>query len=49
MIGHGGRPPKIVDGSIVQGERIGEVTLLVRYEGKFVIVPVTDPQPGTGL
>ena len=39
---------KIVDGSIVQGERIGEVTLLVRYEGKFVIVPVTilNPAPG---
>ena len=39
---------KIVDGAIVQGERMGEATLLVRYEGKFVIVPVTilNPAPG---
>ena len=39
---------KIVDDSVVQGERTGEVTLLVRYEGKFVIVPVTilNPSPG---
>ncbi|HUG82008.1 MAG TPA: DUF1549 and DUF1553 domain-containing protein [Bryobacterales bacterium] len=39
---------KIVNGSVVEGERIGEATLMVRYEGKFVIVPVTilNPAPG---
>ncbi len=38
----------IVDGSGVKGERIGEATLLVRYQGKFAAVPVTvlNPKPG---
>jgi hypothetical protein len=38
-----------VDGSArVKGERKGEAALLVRYEGKFVAVPVTvlNPNPG---
>lgn len=32
----------------VAGERVGEATLLVRYEGKFATVPVTvlNPKPG---
>ena len=32
----------------VQGERIGEATLLVRYQGKFFALPVTvlNPKPG---
>ena len=32
----------------VKGARIGEATLLVRYEGKFSTVPVTvlNPKPG---
>ncbi len=32
----------------VQGERIGEATLLIRYQGKFATVPVTvlNPKPG---
>ncbi|MGH9631304.1 MAG: DUF1549 domain-containing protein, partial [Bryobacteraceae bacterium] len=35
-------------GSDVKGMRIGEATLLVRYEGKFETVPVTilNPKPG---
>ncbi len=34
--------------SSVKGERIGEATLLVRYQGKFSTVPVTvlNPKPG---
>jgi len=34
--------------SAVSGERIGEATLLVRYQGKFSTVPVTilNPKPG---
>ncbi len=34
--------------AIVKGERIGEATMLVRYEGKFGTVPVTvlNPKPG---
>lgn len=32
----------------IDGERVGEATLLVRYEGKFAAVPVTilNPKPG---
>ncbi len=32
----------------VKGARIGEATLLVRYQGKFTTVPVTvlNPKPG---
>ena len=38
----------VSDASVVEGVRVGEATLLVRYEGKFVIVPVTvlNPEPG---
>jgi hypothetical protein len=38
-----------VDGkSLVKGERVGEATLLVRYQGKLSTVPVTvlNPKPG---
>ena len=37
-----------VDGAKISGERIGEATLLVRYQGKFSTVPVTvlNPKPG---
>jgi hypothetical protein len=37
-----------VDGSKIAGERMGEATLLVRYQGKFSTVPVTvvNPKPG---
>jgi hypothetical protein len=37
-----------VDASKVHGERIGEATLLVRYQGKLSTVPVTilNPKPG---
>ena len=37
-----------VDGASVAGERVGEATLLVRYQGKFSTVPVTivNPKPG---
>jgi hypothetical protein len=43
--------PEIADvdaGTRVKGERTGEAALLVRYEGKFVAVPVTvlNPNPG---
>jgi hypothetical protein len=43
--------PEIADvdaGARVKGERTGEAALLVRYEGKFVAVPVTvlNPNPG---
>src|SRR5919197_3869975 len=36
------------DRPAVHGERVGEATLLVRYQGKFVAVPVTvlNPTPG---
>ena len=34
-----------VDNSIVRGMRKGESTLMVRYEGKFVMVPVTVLNP----
>ena len=39
---------KVSETSVVEGVRVGEATLLVRYEGKFVIVPVTvlNPEPG---
>ncbi len=39
---------KINDDGSVHGERIGEAAVLVRYEGKFVTVPVTilNPEPG---
>ena len=34
--------------SIIHGERVGEATLLVRYQGKFGAIPVTvlNPKPG---
>jgi hypothetical protein len=37
-----------VAGDVVTGKRVGEATLLVRYEGKFVALPVTvlNPKPG---
>jgi hypothetical protein len=37
-----------VEGSQVKGARVGEAAVLVRYEGKFVTVPVTvlNPKPG---
>jgi hypothetical protein len=37
-----------VAGDVVTGKRIGEATLLMRYEGKFVTLPVTvlNPRPG---
>ncbi|MFN3325447.1 MAG: DUF1549 and DUF1553 domain-containing protein [Bryobacteraceae bacterium] len=37
-----------VEGAAISGERIGEATLLVRYQGKFSTVPVTilNPKPG---
>lgn len=37
-----------VEGSELKGARIGEAALLVRYQGKFVTVPVTvvNPKPG---
>jgi len=36
------------DTSTVRGERVGEATLLVRYQGKFGAIPVTvlNPRPG---
>jgi hypothetical protein len=36
------------DTSVVRGERVGEATLLVRYQGKFGAIPVTvlNPKPG---
>jgi len=36
------------DKPIVHGERVGEATLLVRYQGKFSAIPVTvlNPKPG---
>jgi hypothetical protein len=37
-----------VDGTAVAGVRVGEAALLVRYQGKFVTIPVTvlNPKPG---
>jgi hypothetical protein len=34
--------------SLIRGERVGEATLLVRYQGKFGAIPVTvlNPRPG---
>ncbi len=39
---------KVSASAEVQGERIGEATLLVRYQGKFSALPVTvlNPKPG---
>jgi hypothetical protein len=39
---------KVNEEGRVSGERIGEATLLVRYQGKFTTVPVTvlNPKPG---
>jgi hypothetical protein len=36
------------DRSIIHGERVGQATLLVRYQGKFGAIPVTvvNPKPG---
>jgi hypothetical protein len=36
------------DKSVIRGERVGEATLLVRYQGKFGAIPVTvlNPKPG---
>jgi hypothetical protein len=44
--------PEIADvdsNARVKGERKGEAALLVRYEGKFVAVPVTVLNPNTGF
>lgn len=35
--------------SLVKGERVGEATLLVRYQGKFQTIPVTVLNPKTGF
>jgi hypothetical protein len=37
-----------ISGASVKGQRVGEATLLVRYEGKFETIPVTvlNPKPG---
>jgi hypothetical protein len=37
-----------IEGSQLKGARVGEAALLVRYQGKFVTVPVTvlNPKPG---
>jgi hypothetical protein len=37
-----------VDMPIIRGERVGEATLLLRYQGKFAAIPVTvlNPRPG---
>ena len=37
-----------VDMPVIRGERVGEATLLVRYQGKFGAIPVTvlNPKPG---
>lgn len=39
---------RIENGNTVVGERIGEAAIMVRYEGKFVTVPLTvlNPAPG---
>ncbi len=39
---------KVAEDGAVAGERIGEAALMVRYEGKFVTVPLTvlNPKPG---
>ena len=39
---------RIEDGNTIVGERIGEAAIMVRYEGKFVTVPLTvlNPAPG---
>src|SRR5712692_3970878 len=47
----GSNTPSIADidkNAVLKGERKGEAAVLVRYEGKFVTVPVTivDPRPG---
>jgi hypothetical protein len=36
------------DKAVVRGERVGEATLLVRYQGRFEAIPVTvlNPKPG---
>src|SRR4029450_1672646 len=36
------------DTAIIRGERVGEATLLVRYQGTFGAIPVTvlNPKPG---
>ncbi|HUS08477.1 MAG TPA: DUF1549 and DUF1553 domain-containing protein [Bryobacteraceae bacterium] len=44
--------PNIADVSsdaVVKGERVGEATMLVRYEGKFGTVPVTVMNPKAGF
>lgn len=38
-----------VDGMSVKGARVGEAALLVRYQGKFVTVPVTVLNPKQGF
>ena len=37
-----------VDMPVIRGERVGEATLLLRYQGKFAAIPVTvlNPKPG---
>src|SRR5262245_49989740 len=41
-------PDKSVDMPMIRGERVGEATLLVRYQGTFGAIPVTvlNPKPG---
>ena len=39
----------VTDGAVVEGQRVGEGALLVRYEGKFVTVPVTVLNPSSGF
>ena len=39
----------VTDGAMVEGQRVGEGALLVRYEGKFVTVPVTVLNPSSGF
>ena len=39
---------KVDSAALVAGERVGEATLLVRYQGKYATIPVTilNPKPG---
>ncbi len=39
---------EVLEGAVVEGKRVGEAALLVRYEGKFTTLPITilNPEPG---
>jgi hypothetical protein len=39
---------EVGEGAVIEGKRVGEAALLVRYEGKFITLPVTvlNPEPG---